>query len=708
MKKHLYFKQSALVIALATAFPISSAYADALADLISPNRAEASLQLQYLDNVNPLYRQYTGRNNDGLNGSVDADYVKRSEAGDWLKFQATDLGLSTQELSASYEKQGNWSVGIEYNQIPRYAPYIVNSAVAGIGTNTITQPSYATSAYSGGVQTNPALVPVTLKTERDITTFTASKFLAEGLKFSFLAKNEDKTGNRMDGVRGQGGSTTTQFANFLFAPEPISQNHKQFEATLEYLRPKYQIVAGYYGSFLNTKDNALNVIGGTNTAVVTGLSPLSLSPDNQMQQFYLNGGYNFSNDTRATLKIARSEGKQTDNFMSRPDVVAGIGTNLGAKVVTDEVSASLSSRVTKDLKLSASWRYEDKNDQTPIRTFYSGYPNNPESHKDNKGKLDADYKLGSGYSLNAGVDYTQRTSSEKIAGRDEVQETTLRLAFKKAMSETVNGTLSWATSSRTGSNWDTVTPPTLYPTFLADRQHDKLRGMIDWSPKQYFNLQVAFEAYQDDYKKNTYGLDGGKGQIFSLDGSYTLNKDWKINAWYSAQESTTTQYAQGADCTVVAGVTTCSGATGITFRTAPLDQWNATLKSNSDQLGFGITGKIHMVDVGADFLYSEDKNKQQVNGLPATTCLNAACTSTGIVSPAMGILPDTKYTQNTFKLHADYGISKATKLRLDYIYDLRKMDDYTWQNWVYSDGTRVFVNPKQTTQILGVTVIQSF
>ena len=74
----------------------------------------------------------------------------------------------------------------------------------------------------------------------------------------------------------------------------------------------------------------------------------------------------------------------------------------------------------------------------------------------------------------------------------------------------------------------------------------------------------------------------------------------------------------------------------------------------------------------------------------------------------MGVLPDTKYTQNTLRLNGTYPLDKATKVRLDYIYDLRKMDDYTWSNWVFADGTRVYVKPEQTVQVIGLTLTHAF
>lgn len=680
------FRRTAIHLALVAIFPVSGAWADdEVAELISPNVREVTVSLPFYTNVNPLYRQYDGVSHDGFNPNASVNIVNRSDDALWFKLNARNLGLRTQEMGVSYEKQGDWAIGLQYDQIPRYSPYDVRTAVGGVGSNTITQPNIANTAAAAS---NPNLYDVTLKTERDITTLTASKFITKDVRLGFSFKNEDKTGIRMDGVRGVAGTGVANlYSGFLFAPEPIDQNHKQFEAMVDYVGKNYQLTAGYYGSFLSTKYKSLGIVGGTNTATVNAtLSPISLSPDNSMQQFYVNGAYNFSPDTRGNLKFAYSEAQQDDAYLTGQPTLAGIGSNLAGKVQTTELYSSVTSRVTRDLKLLASWRYEDRRDKTPVVTFYSsGVTNNPESHVANWGKVEADYRLGAGYSLTAGADYTNKSSLQWE--RHKVTETTTRAAIRKTMSETVNGTLSVSHAERTGSEWISATTLPQFPVYMADRTRNKFRAMVDWAVTESLNLQAAYEAYFDDYRRSTYGLDSGQGQVASLDGNYLLNDNWKLNAWYSKQVGESKQFMRGQYCT--SAVPTCA------TRPAAVP-WNANLTLNSDQIGFGVTGKYQVFDLGAHYLFSQDRNKQEMSALPSAA------------HPGIGVLPDTKYTQSSLRLNGIYPVSKATKVRLDYIYDVRKMDDYTWANWVYADGTRVYVKPEQTVQVIGLSLTHAF
>jgi hypothetical protein len=68
----------------------------------------------------------------------------------------------------------------------------------------------------------------------------------------------------------------------------------------------------------------------------------------------------------------------------------------------------------------------------------TNYYNNPESHTANWGKLEANYRLGAGFNLTGGFDYTNKSSKEWE--RHDVSELTSRIAVSRSMGESLNGT----------------------------------------------------------------------------------------------------------------------------------------------------------------------------------------------------------------------------------------------------------------------------
>ena len=47
-------------------------------------------------------------------------------------------------------------------------------------------------------------------------------------------------------------------------------------------------------------------------------------------------------------------------------------------------------------------------------------------------------------------------------------------------------------------------------------------------------------------------------------------------------------------------------------------------------------------------------------------------------------------------------------MRAQWIHDTYKTDDWTWQQWTYSDGTRVTQEPKQEVDFIGVQYYYRF
>lgn len=729
----------ALAVCLALAPTASSLADDEVQRLITPS-SSVTAGVGYLSEDNPFYGIYNGQRDQGFSGLLDFSYVRRDDTtGTWLRASGRDLGLDTRELGISHERQGDWRYTLEYRQIPRTSPYTVLTGVQGIGSAQLAVPTAAPTA----------LRDYTLKTERQRTSFSLSKMLPANLQVHLLLQHEDKDGERLFG-RGTGSVQE-------FLAEPIRSTTRQVDFGIDYTGERLQLSAGYYGSFYNNKNPVLHVTGGSNSfnaGVGTRGVPfdnISLAPDNHAHQFHLNGGYQFERRTRLNFTLARSMAVQNDTFMAvnfynnaNDGVNANTSgrTNLGGRVDTTLANLNITSRPINGLFLLAGLRYEDRDDKSAVARYITtvggtganptfsalsgtsttdGF-NEPRSLTQRTGKLEASYMLPQGFTLAGGFerDRKERTmAGVRVVGyRHQTDEDTYRLEIRKSMTDSLSGSLAYVHSDRDGSdfrnlvtldgttnypNYSNLTcgqaiPPgataitrcgLLQPIYLADRKRQKLRLMTDWSPLEALSAQLMIEGSDDDYG-NGRGLPDvgprkGEYRLFGVDLAYRINDRWKANTWLSHM---TTSMEQAT----IAGVNSVNNAQAVV--------WAAEQENIVKSLGIGLRGQLPRgAEIGADLSIALDKTRygQQREGY-------APFTSTAAPSD----LPDIDYRQQTLKLFGTYPVDKQLTIRVDYLLDRRRTNDWTWTDWTYSDGTRVTFDPRTTVHFVGLSLRYEF
>lgn len=738
--------RSAVAMAIALAFPAGYALADEVQELTSPNQSEVSLNIRNLDQVNPYFRLYNGQDKTGTTGSLDINLIKRNDHGYWFSVQGKDLGQRNQEFGASAEQQGDWRVALDYNEITRFAPYIINSKVAGVGTDQLALNTDFRSYLGAGPDSS-------LKLERTGTSISGSKYFSDAFKFNFSMKSEDKKGAIMSAayggtwVRPVGAPYAGKnYSAMYFVPQPENYKHNQFEASFDYFTKTLQLSGSYYLSVLDNSSIAINTTPGQNSLTTTAgpiTSPwISLPPSNRATQWDLSGAYNFSDQTRLSFKVAKETGTQDSPFIAPygnavagsatytkinppgvPYAAGNTATALNGLIETTSVFGMLTSKLSKDLSVLASWRWEDRNDKTPQRLyldstvsaeFPSGYLNPLVSQQINRGKAELTYRLPDGYSLTGGYDFDRKATPH--AYRVETTDQTVRFELRKALSDTLNGKFMVAHSERNGGAWDLLdgTPTPGMVTFstttgvaaplqFADRKRDKVKFMADWSPTDPLSMQFFYEYGKDAYPftppsgNAQMGMTDGRTDLIGFDAAFRIDDKWKVNGYYSLNQNKTHQNEVATPR--LAGDQNCTGV----LATNSCTPWMADLEMRGQVFGLGLNGSVARWTVAAKFLYSQDITKYGITFDPATP------TAAGSSVPAgAGVLPDTVYSINRWSLTGGYAVSKDTRVRVDYIYDLRKMDDYTWSQWTFTDGTRVTVNPTQATQLLGVTLTHSF
>lgn len=643
---------------------------------------------------------------------LDADINQRDGDGNtWKRLEVSNMGMSSREIRAEFEQQGNQGVAVEYRQSQREVPYLVNTGVTGIGTATqnvptrCTAPGVPVGCYETGTGAN-----YQLGTERTKLGLDFFKYLTPYLKFKASFSNEDKEGDRHARVGGQP----------EFAAQPIDWNVRKVDAILDYVRDRLQMSGGYSGSWFTNDNDLLTAIRGGTSYYIS--QPL----DSQAHQLFLNGGYNFTPTTRGTFKLSYTHATQ-DEHIPTADIpgLAWVGapTHLDGEINTTLVELGLTARPMPKLSINTSLRYHNADDETPAAQIISSGATivhaTPLSYETLTGKLEGVYNLPQGYNLIAGIDYSSQDRTvpygsdtnpadgvddqRYVPWRAELDETTYRLQLRKTMHETVTGALALLHSKRDGSSYveavhsepgEGIHPDAIDPINIADRERNKVRLSVDWMPNDVLNLQFNYEHAKDDYSGHTYGLRDGKAQLFSADANYAINKDWQVTGWYSHDVTEANQrnyrFASG------------------TYSAAEMF---STLEDIGDSIGLGMKGLVNpKLKIGADLQWSRIKNnyQQDLVQIPPGTLYE---------DPAGALnsfpLEDIKSTMTRIKLFAEYALNKKSELRFDVIHERWKSDDWSWQfsdgtPFIFNDGTMIISYPKQNSTFVSMRYKYTF
>jgi len=637
------------------------------ADLATP-QSSVEVGIGVVSDDNLRSGRYSGLNEEGAYGLFGIDVKSRDEAtGTWFKLRGSNLGLESRQLRLDYERQGQWGYSLEFSQTPRHIPYIFNTTLTGIDTGVQTE---------GGT----AARDVQLSTRRDALGLGYSRQLGGGWSTTVSYRHEEKTGTRNWGHH-----------SVRFLVDPIDYTTQQLEATVGYADKRLQVTGGYYGTdFSNALTNVVTPVGG-------GISPVALPPANQSHQLYVSGGYGFTPTTRGMFKLAFGRITQDQTFFTTP-LGSVPQNNLDGRIDTTLMQLGVSSRPMPKLSLRANLRYEERDDRTPVFVYTTAGAtathdgrNEPRSFETTVGKVEASYMLPASFRLTGGAEHDIRkrntSAVRSVSFRDETEETTLSAELRRSLSETLNGALAFVTSERTGSDWyvnlrnnGTLGSNLIHPLHLADRDRNKIKLVLDWMPLEPLSIHFVGETSKDDYSGRTLGPREGEAQLVSLDAAYRFNDEWTATAWTSHTDTRAEQ-------------TSCvgSGATGAVGQTCPDTAanplWEARLRNVGTAYGFGLRGKpTSLIEIEGELSLAKDRG-EFVQFAAAT---------------AAPTIPEVNYKTTTLRLRGSYALNKVSGVRLQYVYDRIKTDDWYWTNFTYGDGTTVRLDPDEEVHFLGV------
>jgi len=432
----------------------------------------------------------------------------------------TDLGLDTREVTAQYGQQGRFKISLGYDELRHNISDSYQTPYLGAGTNNLTLPlnwarpivpqvsttavnfrglspatGLAPSIVNGAVKPPTAAQQATVNNiiANDVPAFqdqdlsTKRKRVDGGFTYEIDPNWEFKASVRHEKREGLKPMSTVSSQVSEFAaviPDLINQMTDQYNVSLTYTGAKAFMQVAYYGSVFKNDVPSMTWQDVNDT---TKSATMSSAPSNDFHQILLTGGYNFSPTTKLVLFGSYGRNTQNDQFISTAQnnqLPLGLPTSsLNGKVADTAFNAKLTSKPLKGMNFVAAYKYDDRDNQTPVNTYFfqdanetraaaasafnaalglpantlgsniNIYANRPYSRKLNQANLDADYAIAKGQVLQGGYEYQQIERScpgswINCADAPKTRENTLKAEWRGNLVENLSTRVAYAYSER--------------------------------------------------------------------------------------------------------------------------------------------------------------------------------------------------------------------------------------------------------------------
>ena len=652
------------------------------------------------------------------------------------------LGTDLRDLFVRYGQQGQWQVGAFYKGFTRHHTESAKTPYEGVGTSRLTLPANWITGNSSQRFTalEQSLKPLALKTEWQVMggdAVLAPAGTGYELRFKFQRRTRD--GLRADSL------AFGHEANFpvgIFFAQPVDYTSNRMNASLSFANALWQWNAGYE---LSTFDNGMKSItvanpysrsigppwpAGAFAGYPFAFGQFSLPPDNTAHQFSFSGGVALAPQTRLSGKLSYTIQKQNDLFLpytTNPNLNAPVPltrSSLDGDIRKTFLSLGLTSSEWKNVELSASYTYDERDNQT-ARELYSYIPNDvqdqvsaalrgvsryvrynlPRSFMFQRAKAEAAYRFTprTRFSVTYNGDFKERTYQQLEKSNEHALKAKLLSGFDVG--------LVWASYSyghRTGSgyvdaaSWNashtdtyinasplnqSIEHPLLRTFNLADRVRHEAKGgfTFDVGTKLTVNSGAGFA--RETYPHTTYGRQKSKSLILDGDISYAFQDHLTASAFYSVERY---RFAQ-------AGYYITSNNLN-----NPNQVWGAQNKDTVRSLGANIDWQAIPQELKLSAAYYMSRGLSEINVQATPTSVLA------VVAP----LPDSREITHNAKLKAAYNVSPATVLKLGYTVEHHSSHDWQYDNVGYTSVAQIMgsgiVPPRYYVHVGSVTVAVQF
>ncbi len=512
--------------------------------------------IRAVDTPSYKFGEYNGLQKSGSSATLGLDLRGGSayDSGGVQRYRiyGQDLGLETRSLNVETSEQGRFRFNFGYDELLRNRSDSYQTPLQGAGTNTLTLPSNwvvpvqrninpnATTAPIPGINVltlDPAFIAndsvyrfnnasnvyavgspsaVYAPTPGQITAMQAAAAIGNAA-FAHVNLATKRTradaglGVEIDDHWGIVANARQEFKKGLKPMSTISRNYggdiamvipdlidtrtDQFDVTLNYRDANSFFSATYYSSNFG---NNVKTMSWDNWATDHTVNQMGSAPGNQFSQLSLTGGYDLTPKTKLVLSAAYGRSTQDEAYVFTDvgkafELGSGVPqASLGGLVVSRSFSAKVNDKTSKDLTLTAAYKYDDRDNQTAVNTYIFYDPgeskkdtslfnssahlswtptggavgaaanfnaNRPYSKRNNQANFDADYKLNAANAIKLGFDL-QKTDRYcngtwiDCADAASTLEKTLRAEIRSNLNEDLNAKLGYAFSARTVDSYN--------------------------------------------------------------------------------------------------------------------------------------------------------------------------------------------------------------------------------------------------------------
>ena len=552
----------------------------------------------YANDSSLKFADYRGIKEKGVFVSLDGDAHYLDASGRYFDLYTKNLGIDSRQLEMRGGRQGRIEIRMAYREIPKYRGYGTQASFLGIGAEQLVLPDdWVKARTTSGMSTlDDSLSPVTLAIKR--------KIFEAGLSFKMSGKwryEVDYQHTKKNGTRAFGaGVFTVQASHF---PAPVDFSINRVDMGLEYTSKRARLRLGYRSLNFNNRyasvswENPFIPVG--NTARLSA----SLEPDSKFHQFNLTGSFRPSASVR--LSGLASIGRITQDQFYIPysvnpdfDNLQLPRTSLNGKMDTTSLAARLTARLSKQINLYLSGKYDDRDYKTPVE-FYTPVitdlvqrtetPNRPYSFTRSRYSAEFSYQASSPVRFIAGAkrkDF-KRTLQSVRETKDSIWWGEVSIDHWSA----AQLRLRLETSDRDISPYHQVSDPGLQENILmrkfhlADRDRDRFLVELDLSPGDRFSAGLSYFFSKDKYEQSVLGLMKSNENSFSLDLGFSVKTNLSLHAFITVDEY---------DSDI-------SGAQLIDAL-----PWLASTKDRFISWGFGLSGKLSdRLDISIDYVSSD-------------------------------------------------------------------------------------------------------